>query len=70
MSSHADRLRMLRTPQPPAGVDIHELMQALRDLVAAVEIAEDNDWSESSRRLISNAADRASALSVRVPRRH
>lgn len=39
------------------------ILQALRDLVRAVEIAEDNDFSESSRKLLAVAADRASAAS-------
>lgn len=44
------------------------VLQALRDLLHAVEIAEDNDYSEASRNLLSAAADRASALTWDRPR--
>lgn len=46
-----------------------ELVQALRDLTHAVEMAEDNDYSEASRKLLAAAADRASALTWNMPRR-
>lgn len=45
-----------------------ELMQALRDLMHAVEMAEDNDYSHASRKLLAAAADRASALTWNMPR--
>ena len=46
-----------------------KLVQALRDLMHAVEMAEDNDYSEASRKLLAAAADRASALTWNMPRR-
>lgn len=45
-----------------------ELVQALRDLTRAVEMAEDNDYSQASRKLLAAAADRASALTWNMPR--
>lgn len=51
-------------PQRPTKKQVETtILQALRDLVRAVEIAEDNDYSESSRKLLAVAADRASATS-------
>lgn len=44
------------------------VLQALRDLMHAVEMAEDNDYSQASRKLLAAAADRASALTWNVPR--
>lgn len=35
------------------------ILQLMRDLVHAVEVAEDNDFSASSRKLLGAAADRA-----------
>ncbi len=46
-----------------------ELVQALRALMHAVEMAEDNDYSQASRKLLAAAADRASALTWNMPRR-
>lgn len=43
------------------------VLQALRDLLHAVEMAEDNDYSEASRKLLAAAADRASALTWNMP---
>ena len=43
------------------------VLQALRDLVHAVEMAEDNDYSEASKKLLAAAADRASALTWNMP---
>lgn len=48
--------------------NIAALLQALRDLTHAVEMAEDNDYSQASRKLLAAAADRASALTWNVPR--
>ena len=45
-----------------------EIMQTLRDLMHAVEMAEDNDYSQASRKLLAAAADRASALTWDMPR--
>lgn len=45
------------------------VLQALRDLTRAVEVAEDNDYSQASRKLLAAAADRASALTWNMPRR-
>lgn len=47
-----------------------ELIQALRDLTRAIEVAEDNDYSATSRELLAAAADRASALTYNLPRNH
>lgn len=44
------------------------VLQALRDLLHAVEMAEDNDYSEASRKLLATAADRASVLTWNMPR--
>ncbi|MFH1817337.1 MAG: hypothetical protein ABIK08_15190 [Pseudomonadota bacterium] len=44
------------------------VLQAMRDLVHAVEMAEDNDYSEASKKLLAAAADRASALTWNMPR--
>ena len=44
------------------------VLQALRDLLHAVEMAEDNDYSEASKKLLAAAADRASALTWNMPR--
>lgn len=44
------------------------VLQALRDLLHAVEMAEDNDYSEASRKLLAAAADRASTLTWNMPR--
>lgn len=44
------------------------VLQALRDLMHAVEMAEDNDYSQASRKLLAAAADRASALTWNMPR--
>ncbi len=43
------------------------VLQALRDLTRAVEVAEDNDYSQASRKLLAAAADRASALTWNMP---
>ncbi len=50
-------------PQRPTKkqADITAVLRALKDLLHAVEIAEDNDFSESSRKLLAAAADQASA---------
>lgn len=48
--------------RPTKKQDDTALLQVLRDLVRAVEVAEDNDFSESSRKLLAAAADRASEL--------
>ncbi|HRK77546.1 MAG TPA: hypothetical protein PLQ95_03315 [Thiobacillus sp.] len=45
-----------------------DVLQALRDLMHAVELAEDNDYSEASKKLLAAAADRASALTWNMPR--
>lgn len=45
-----------------------EILRVLRDLMAAVEVAEDNEWSETSRRLVSGAADRAADAMFRLRR--
>ena len=37
------------------------ILKLMRDLVAALEVAEDNDFSASSRKLLAAAADRATA---------
>lgn len=59
------------TAQTMAGIRTvgHEasILQALRDLMHAVEMAEDNDYSEASRKLLAAAADRASALTWNMP---
>ncbi|MFH1816351.1 MAG: hypothetical protein ABIK08_17660 [Pseudomonadota bacterium] len=61
MSKQTDRHKEGR--KDPAVV-----LQALRDLVHAVEMAEDNDYSAASRKLLAAAADRASALTWNMPR--
>lgn len=45
------------------------ILQALRDLMHAVEMAEDNDYSPLSRKLLAATADRAADLTFRVPGR-
>lgn len=40
----------------------NDIFQVLRDLVSAVEIAEENDYSESSRQVLAAAAERASEV--------
>lgn len=57
---------MMRQKTPPATEATGELLKALQDLMYAVEVAEDNDWSESAKRLIAGAADRAAVVSLRV----
>ena len=44
-----------------------ETVQALRQLMLAVEIAEDNNYSDTSRKALSAAADTAAKASVRYP---
>lgn len=44
------------------------ILQALRDIMHAVEMAEGNDYSEASKKLLAAAADRASALTWNMPR--
>lgn len=42
-------------------------IEAMRRLIIAVERAEDNDYSETSRKELSVAADAAANVSVRYP---
>lgn len=44
------------------------ILQALRDLIHAVEMAEDNGYSPLSRKLLAATADRANNLTYRLPR--
>jgi hypothetical protein len=45
------------------------ILQALRDLMHAVEMAEDNDYSPLSRKLLAATADRAADLTFQMPGR-
>lgn len=42
-------------------------IEAMRRLILAVERTEDNDYSEASRKELSEAADAAANVSVRYP---